>query len=134
MKIDRRSFIALSVGASVGIHISPAPWKLMDDVAIWTQNWPWTPVPERGEVSYVRSVCTLCPGACGIMVRKVNNRAVRIEGMKNHPVSGGGICPLGLSGDAAQAGRQAGRRQMERNRLGRGTKRGHRSTRRSSRQ
>jgi anaerobic selenocysteine-containing dehydrogenase len=98
MKIDRRSFIALSIGASVGIHISPAPWKLMDDAAIWTQNWPWTPVPERGEVSYVRSVCTLCPGACGIMVRKVNNRAVRIEGMKNHPVSSGGICPLGLSG------------------------------------
>jgi len=98
MKIDRRSFIALSLGASVGINFSPLPWKLTDDLSIWTQNWPWTPVPERGEVSYVRSICTLCPGACGIMVRKVNSRAVRIEGMRNHPVSKGGVCPLGLSG------------------------------------
>lgn len=98
MKIDRRSFIALSIGAGVGINFTPLPWKLTDDLSIWTQNWPWTPVPEKGEVSYVRSICTLCPGACGIMVRKVNNRAVRIEGMQNHPVSNGGICPMGLSG------------------------------------
>jgi menaquinone reductase, molybdopterin-binding-like subunit len=98
MKIDRRSFIALSIGAGVGINFTPLPWKLTDDLSIWTQNWPWTPVPEKGEVSYVRSVCTLCPGACGIMVRKVNGRAVRIEGMENHPVNSGGICPLGLSG------------------------------------
>ncbi len=98
MKIDRRSFIALSLGAGVGINFTPLPWKLTDDLSIWTQNWPWTPVPEKGKVSYVRSVCTLCPGACGIMVRKVNNRAVRIEGMQNHSASNGGICSLGLSG------------------------------------
>lgn len=98
MKIDRRSFIALSIGAGVGINFTPAPWKLTDDLSIWTQNWPWTPVPEQGAVSYVRSICTLCPGACGIMVRKVNDRAVRIEGMENHPASNGGVCPMGLSG------------------------------------
>jgi menaquinone reductase, molybdopterin-binding-like subunit len=97
MKIDRRSFIALSLGTTVGINFTPLPWKLTDDISIWTQNWPWTPVPEKGEVSHARSVCTLCPGACGIMVRKVGNRVVRINGMPDHPVSKGGICPLGLS-------------------------------------
>ncbi len=60
--------------------------------------WPWTPVPEDGEASYVNSVCALCPGGCGITVRKINDRAVKIEGMKGHPVNDGGICLLGLSG------------------------------------
>ncbi|MCK4467642.1 MAG: molybdopterin-dependent oxidoreductase, partial [Desulfobacterales bacterium] len=68
------------------------------DSAIWTQMWPWTPVPEDGEVSHVDSICTLCPGGCGITVRKVNDRAIKIEGMKGHPVNDGGICVLGLSG------------------------------------
>lgn len=72
--------------------------KLTDDSSIWTQMWPWTPVPEDGEVTHVNSVCTLCPGGCGITVRKVGDRAVKIEGQKDHPVSQGGICIKGLSG------------------------------------
>ena len=98
MKIDRRSFLSLGVGVAAGAALSPLPWKLTDDLSIWTQNWPWTPVPEIGETSYVHSVCALCPGGCGISVRKVGDRGVKIEGMKGHPVNQGGICALGLSG------------------------------------
>ena len=98
MKIDRRSFLSLGIGVAAGTALSPLPWKLTDDLSIWTQNWPWTPVPETGETSYVNTVCTLCPGGCGISVRKVEDRAVKIEGMKGHPVNQGGICALGLSG------------------------------------
>ncbi len=98
MKIDRRSFLSLGIGAAAGTALSPLPWKLMDDVSIWTQNWPWTPVPAAGESTYVNSVCTLCPGSCGITVRKVDDRGVKIEGMKGHPVNQGGICMLGLAG------------------------------------
>ena len=90
--------MSLGIGAGAGVALSPIPWKLADDSAIWTQMWPWTPVPEDGEVSYVNSTCTLCPGGCGITVRKVNERAVKIEGMKGHPINDGGICLLGLSG------------------------------------
>jgi anaerobic selenocysteine-containing dehydrogenase len=46
----------------------------------------------------VNSACTLCPGGCGITVRKIDERAIKIEGMKGHPVNDGGICILGLSG------------------------------------
>jgi anaerobic selenocysteine-containing dehydrogenase len=60
--------------------------------------WPWTPVPPDGAYSQVNSVCTLCPGGCGISVRKVDNRVVKINGMANHPVNQGGICTLGASG------------------------------------
>ncbi len=85
-------------GGVAGIHITPLPWKMMDDIAIWTQNWPWVPVPERGRFNHDRSVCSLCPGGCGIEVRKVDNRAVKIEGRADFPVNNGGICPLGAGG------------------------------------
>jgi anaerobic selenocysteine-containing dehydrogenase len=102
MKLDRRTFVELtvgfSVGAGTGFMLSPVNWKLMDDVAIWTQNWPWVPVPERGEVTHVDTVCNLCPGSCGITVRKVEDRVKKIEGREGYPVNNGGICPLGASG------------------------------------
>jgi anaerobic selenocysteine-containing dehydrogenase len=98
MKISRRNFIALLAGGAAGIHITPVPWKITDDIAIWTQNWPWLPVPPVGAFSHEKSVCTLCPGGCGIEVRKVDERAVKIEGRRDYPVNPGGICPLGSGG------------------------------------
>ncbi|MGD8740586.1 MAG: molybdopterin-dependent oxidoreductase, partial [Desulfobacterales bacterium] len=98
MKVDRRSFLAFALGGAAGTALSPLPWKLTDDFAIWTQNWPWTPVPEKGEISTVNSACTLCPGGCGISVKKVGERVVKIEGLKGHPVNDGGLCILGLTG------------------------------------
>ena len=62
MKVDRRSFLGLGLGAAAGVAVSPMTWKLTDDSSIWTQNWPWTPVPKDGEVTFDHTVCTLCPG------------------------------------------------------------------------
>ena len=98
MKLSRRCFLSFVVGGAAGTALSPLPWKLMDDASIWSQNWPWTPVPLDGEATYVRSTCTLCPGGCGISVRKIDERAVKIEGTKGHPINDGGVCILGLSG------------------------------------
>ena len=39
----------------------------------------------------------LCPGGCGISVRKIDNRVVKIEGAADHPINNGGVCMLGLS-------------------------------------
>ncbi len=97
MKIDRRSFLALGIGTTAGITLSPLPWKITDDLSIWTQNWPWTPVPADGEATDTNSACMLCPGGCGVTVRKIGNRVVKVEGMKGHPVNDGGICALGLA-------------------------------------
>ena len=98
MKVDRRSFLSFILGGAAGTALSPLPWKLTDDLAIWTQNWPWTPVPEKGEISYVTSACTLCPGGCGILVKKSAERVIKIEGLKGHPINDGGLCILGLAG------------------------------------
>ena len=70
--LNRRNFIKLLIGGAVGTTVTPLPWKLTDDIAIWTQNWPWVPVPPVGAFAHVKSVCTLCPGGCGIQVRKVS--------------------------------------------------------------
>ena len=98
MKIDRRSFLSFVIGGAAGTALSPLPWKITDDLSIWSQNWPWTPIPARGEASYVTSTCTLCPGGCGISVRKIDERVVKIEGLPDHPVNDGGVCTLGAAG------------------------------------
>ena len=98
IELNRRNFIKLLVGGAVGMNLTPLPWKLTDDLAIWTQNWPWVPVPPVGEFLHEKSVCTLCPGGCGIQVRKVDTRAVKIEGRTDYPVNPGGICPIGAGG------------------------------------
>lgn len=94
MKIDRRCFLSLGIGATAGTVLSPLPWKITDDLSIWTQMWPWTPMPEGGETTFVDTVSTLCPNGCGITVRKVDDRAVKIEGRDDYPGSGGGVCIL----------------------------------------
>ncbi|MCG8618571.1 MAG: molybdopterin-dependent oxidoreductase [Desulfobacterales bacterium] len=98
MKIDRRSFLGLGLGAAAGFTVSPVVVKLTDDSSIWTQNWPWTPVPEDGEITYENSVCSLCPGGCGISVRQIKGRPVKIEGQDDYPVNGGGACLHGIAG------------------------------------
>ncbi|MDJ0814735.1 MAG: molybdopterin-dependent oxidoreductase [Desulfobacterales bacterium] len=98
MKIDRRSFLSFAIGGAAGTALSPLPWKLIDDLSIWSQNWDWTPMPQNGEATHATSACTLCPGGCGIRVRLIDDRVVKIEGLDGHPVNNGGICPLGQSG------------------------------------
>ena len=99
MKLDRRAFVKLIAGGVGGTLLSPLPWKMADDTAIWSQNWFWRPSPERGSATIVNTACQLCPGGCGIRVRLIEKKnAVRIDGNPNHPVNQGGICPLGASG------------------------------------
>ncbi len=98
MKFGRRAFLQFAAGAVGGTLLSPMPWRLADDTAIWSQNWSWRPSPERGPITTVPTVCTLCQGGCGIQARLVNgNRAIFLEGNPVHPVNAGGICPLGAA-------------------------------------
>ena len=98
LAINRRNFIKLIVGGAVGTGLSPIPWKLADDSSIFSQNFPWVPVPPVGEFTTEKTVCKLCPGGCGIEVRKVDDRVVKIEGRTDYPVNPGGICPVGMGG------------------------------------
>ena len=93
MVLDRRSFIKFVAGASAGIMATPLPWKLLDDVSIWSQNWPWIPANMPGENSFVRTVSKTCPSAVAMEVRLVDGRPVRVLPSAGHPL-GGGISSL----------------------------------------
>ncbi|MBW1713409.1 MAG: molybdopterin-dependent oxidoreductase, partial [Deltaproteobacteria bacterium] len=99
MKLDRRNFLHFMIGAAGGFMLTPVNWKLMDDVAIWTQNWSWVPVPEDGARAYANTTCQVCGGGCGIKVRLIDGqRAVKIEGNPNNPLNRGGLCAWGAAG------------------------------------
>jgi anaerobic selenocysteine-containing dehydrogenase len=79
-----------------GAALSPVPWKLLDDTAIWTQRRHTLPVPPSGEVAFRPAACTLCPAGCAVRVRSVGARPVAVTGEPQHPL-GGGACAIGLT-------------------------------------
>jgi hypothetical protein len=58
MKLSRRDLLIGGAGAMAGLVVTPVPWKLLSDVSIWTQNFPWIPQPAHGPVVTKHSVCT----------------------------------------------------------------------------
>ena len=97
MVLDRRGFIKFIAGASAGIMATPLPWKLLDDVSIWTQNWPWIPSNVKGETSYTYAVSKTCPSSAAFRVRLVGGRPVRVlPNDENHPL-GGGLTALAVA-------------------------------------
>jgi hypothetical protein len=81
----------LAGGAAAGIAVTPVPWKLLDDSAIWTQNWSWTPRVPRGEVTTRFTTCTLCPAGCAVRARCIGGRPFALAG-----AAGDTLCPSGL--------------------------------------
>ncbi len=87
MKLDRRKFFQLSAlgGAAVSLDACSR--------AIPTAM----PRRRRGPEGRVTTACGACSAGCGISVRSVGNNAVQIEGIDEHPVNAGGLCPRGIA-------------------------------------
>ncbi|MBI9081091.1 MAG: molybdopterin-dependent oxidoreductase [Pseudodesulfovibrio sp.] len=98
MSVARRAFIQMSVGATVGILFTPTVWTALDDVSIWTQNWPWIPKLTYGEAKSLPTVSKMCESGCAVKVRTVAGQAFGTEGNTDNLLSGGGICPLCANG------------------------------------
>ena len=86
MTISRREFLKLSaVGsatAATGAGIASSFFETEErpEVPAYTQQW-------------IPTICLMCPGGCGVLVRTINGRAVKIEGNPLHPVNTGKVCP-----------------------------------------
>ena len=97
MKVSRRDLLIGTAGITAGVFFTPVPWKLLGDVSIWTQNWPWIPQPPHGPVETKQTPCTLCPAGCGMRVRMAEGWPVGISGVSTNPVTKGALCPLGFA-------------------------------------
>jgi anaerobic selenocysteine-containing dehydrogenase len=96
MVFTRRDVLFGLGGGIAGATLSPLPWKLLDDAAIWTQRRHALPLPARGALRVEPYACTLCPGGCALRVRLVGTRPVAVSGESAHPL-GGSACPIGLT-------------------------------------
>ena len=89
--LDRRGFLKFIGGAAVGTLATPVIWKGLDDISIWSQNWPWIPSLQYGnnENTYIRTVSKLCPSAGATKIRLVGGRPVRVLSDPESPLGGG---------------------------------------------
>ncbi|MBK9167322.1 MAG: hypothetical protein IPM24_07630 [Bryobacterales bacterium] len=90
----RRNLLAFGGGAAAAVAFTPIPWKLLDDVSIWTQNWSWIPPVPRGEITVKHSACTMCGAGCGVQAHCVGGQPFGLAPVAGHPLSHGGLCAL----------------------------------------
>jgi len=91
MKRSRRDIFKFAGGAVAGVLFTPAPWRLITDAALWSENWPGIPRPARGEIRAKFTNCSLCRAGCAVRARCVGEQPVFLAGVR------GGLCPFGLT-------------------------------------
>ncbi|HXH14022.1 MAG TPA: molybdopterin-dependent oxidoreductase [Alphaproteobacteria bacterium] len=89
MRLSRRSFLKASTATGAAVTLSGPTSQILGRPAM-----SWASRQER----WVPSVCLQCPAGCGILVRVVDGRAVKIEGHPTHPINEGKLCPKGHIG------------------------------------
>ncbi|MEE9553136.1 MAG: molybdopterin-dependent oxidoreductase [candidate division Zixibacteria bacterium] len=90
--MERRKFLkSISIG---GVSLSLLQLDALASAIGYHEEGPY-----NGPLltSFVSTTCGACPGGCGMRVRKVDNIPVGIDGNPIHPVSRGGLCPVGIS-------------------------------------
>lgn len=92
---SRRKFLQLgATGAAAMVLAGCMPRQ---PVALEPYVFP----PEEqlaGQATWYASTCRQCPAGCGIVVRIMNGRAVKIEGNAAHPLNRGRLCARGQAG------------------------------------
>lgn len=96
LKIQRRQFLQFAAGGAVGVATSGISARGLSQLnaALAAEE---VEIP-TGPETWATSVCRLCPAGCGLRIRKIGERAVRIQGNPLHPVNHGGLCPKGVAG------------------------------------
>ncbi len=95
-KLTRRDFLRIGViGGSAAVLTGckfPRRWAVLE---------PYVTPPEQqvaGQPTFYASTCRQCPAGCGIMVRVMNGRALKLEGNPEHPLNQGKLCARGQAG------------------------------------
>jgi len=88
---SRRDFLKL-LGAGAAFAAAGCARKPVEKIL------PYLKMPEEatpGKALWYASTCGECPAACGILVKTREGRPIKLEGMKEHPLNRGGLCPRG---------------------------------------
>ncbi len=96
MKISRRDILKFVGGSAAGFLFTPVPWKVLDDTAIWTQNWPWMQRPPRGRLRTRYTACPLCPAGCPVKAVCIGEVPVALKGVASGAEGSTALCPAGL--------------------------------------
>ncbi len=96
LTMKRRDFVRFAGGGITGLATAGVTLRGIStlNAALEAES---VDVP-RGPETWALSLCSRCPGGCGLRVRKIGSRAVRITGNPLHPVNHGKLCPKGLAG------------------------------------
>ena len=90
--MDRREFLSGGVlAATAGLALDACAPDSYGIIPILIPEEPFVP----GEESWLASTCFECGANCGIRVRKIDGRLVKVEGDPEDPASRGGICARG---------------------------------------
>lgn len=95
-KLTRRDFLKIgAAGAGTAVLAGcqqPRRWVTLE---------PFVQPPEQqvtGQATWYASTCRQCPAGCGVMVRVMNGRALKLEGNPQHPLNAGKLCARGQAG------------------------------------
>lgn len=91
-KFSRRKFLAL-LSASAAVAASGCSNYRNNGEIV-----PYLKKPESvtiGLPNYYASTCTGCGSACGILIKTLEGRPIKVDGNPDHPVSKGKICAIG---------------------------------------
>ena len=93
-KISRRDFLKLaSVGATTTAVLTGC-----GPASRYVKREPYMQMPEytyNGLSTYYATTCRECAAGCGLVVRTMQGRAIKVEGNPNNPVNLGKTCPRG---------------------------------------
>lgn len=93
--ISRRKFLALFTASAAFAAAGCSDYR--DKGAIV----PYNKKPEEitlGIPNWYASTCSLCPNACGILIKTREGRPIKVDGNPDHPISKGKICAKGQAG------------------------------------
>ncbi len=93
-KISRREFMKV---AGLGIA-GTAVLTGCGPISRYVTREPYTQMPEytyNGLSTYYATTCRECPAGCGLVVRTMQGRALKVEGNPNNPVNLGKSCARG---------------------------------------
>jgi anaerobic selenocysteine-containing dehydrogenase len=93
-KFSRRDFLKLaSVGAATTAVLTGC-----GPASRYVQREPYIRMPEytyNGLSTYYATTCRECAAGCGLIVRTMQGRAIKVEGNPNHPINLGKTCARG---------------------------------------